>query len=68
MKAINANTDNARRRARRVIEAFLRSGAALTPQQQGLLAELKRSLDVTRISNQTPVSQPDFGGWAPLGI
>jgi hypothetical protein len=68
MKAIEATTDSARRRARRLIEAFQRCGTALTPEQQVLLGQLKRTLDDMRISNQPPVSPPDFSGWAPLGI
>lgn len=68
MKAIEAATNNTRRRARRMIDSFLRCGAALTPEQQALLGQLKRTLDDNRISNQPPVPAPDLGGWAPLGI
>lgn len=68
MKAIEATTDSARRRARRLIEAFLRCGAVLTPQQQVLLAELKSTLDTNCTSGVPIASPPDFVGWSPLGI
>lgn len=68
MKAIEATTDRARRRALRLIEAFLRCGAALTQQEQVLLGQLKRILDSNNKSDVPPVSPPDYEGWAPLGI
>lgn len=37
MKTIEATTDSARRRARRLIDTFLRCGALLTPQERSSL-------------------------------
>lgn len=68
MNAIESTTESTRRRARRLIEAFLCCDAALTPQQQVLLGQLKRTLDVNNISNVPPVPPPDFEGWAPMGL
>lgn len=50
MKTIEATTDSVRRRARRMIESFLRC-AALTPEQQVLLGQLKRTLEAKDKSN-----------------
>jgi hypothetical protein len=69
MKTLEATTDSARRRARRLIEkVLLCRPAAFNQHEHALLEQLKNALTAQAPIDRKPVSMPEYSGWSPLGI